>query len=544
MIDFDLTSVRYPVGEHSFKKLRQKNCLYVDKTMYIKPLINQGAFLFLSRPRRFGKSLLLSTLECYFRGEKELFEGTWIGERETEWTTYPVLHFDMSRTSGNSAQAMKSYINGRLEDYEKEYGVVPDRPILDIGERYSKLIESISKATNSQVVILVDEYDNGILETLDKPKEEKEAMSDVLRAFYKQPKAMTNCVKFCMVAGVARFGSYTLFSGGNNYLDISMNDRYAAVCGITQQELLDNFQAGITSLSAVLGWTREKAISALKLKYDSYRFTDTTETVYNPFSLLWAFTENKLANYWIKSGVSKVFVKYLSSSEFDLLELQNLWVTRDRMEAQYSNEDSIPLLFQTGYLTIKDCTIDDGGEAYYRLGIPNGEVRSALVNELMPRYMGLSDNVFTQRYRQLKSQIANGDVPGWITTLKGMIAEIPFRLFNPGKQGTEQDRKASALRVEQTYHIMVHIIFQMLSIDCQSEMAVSGGSIDMVVKTDRYIYVIEFKLGGRPAKALAQIDEKGYAIPWEADGRHLYKIGLVFSSKTRTISQFDYTPKQ
>ncbi|MCC8115257.1 MAG: AAA family ATPase [Bacteroidales bacterium] len=395
MIRFD--EVRYPIGIQDFRALRKGGYLYVDKTEYVARLIWRSKYIFLGRPRRFGKSLLLSTIEYYFRGEKELFDGTWIGDREDEWMAYPVLHFDMSRTMGTTAELMQAHITNRIKAYEKEYGLHYEGNPEDVGDRFSWLIESISKSLGKEVVILIDEYDNGILGTLDSPKEEQEAMSNVLRAFYKQPKAMDRYVKFCMVTGVARFGSYTLFSGPNNYSDISMDPQFAAICGLTQHELLSAFCEGIDNLSKKLNENREDTIEALRQKYDSYRFTESEELVYNPFSLLNAFAEKRLANYWIKSGTSKVFVKYLTRSEFDLLELQKIWVKSDRMEEKYSTEDSIPLLFQTGYLTIKE--VKDG---LFRLGIPNGEVRSALVDQLMPIYLGISEDEFPEMLSKLQ----------------------------------------------------------------------------------------------------------------------------------------------
>ncbi|MCD8385405.1 MAG: AAA family ATPase [Bacteroidales bacterium] len=385
MIQFDDMPVRYPVGEHSFRELRIGGYLYVDKTIFVARLLRQGKFIFLSRPRRFGKSLLLSTIECYFRGEKALFEGTWLGERETEWEAKPVLHFDMSRSNGLRADLLEAYLHRRLEAFEKEYRVDEHPEITDVGDRFSTLIESVHKKTGSKVVILIDEYDKGILETLDFSEQEREAMSNVLRAFYSQPKATTESIEFCMVTGVARFGSYTLFSGPNNFLDISMNPMYADICGITQEELQKNFKNGIQDLADDRNSSYQDTVEELRIKYDSYRFTRGETLVYNPYSLICAFSEKCLDNFWIKSGISKVFVKYLSQTEFDILELEKLWVTRERMEAKYSKEDSIPLLFQTGYLTIKEVR---NGELY-RLGIPNGEVRRALVDQLRPRYMSM-----------------------------------------------------------------------------------------------------------------------------------------------------------
>ncbi len=542
MIRFD--EVRYPIGIQDFRALRKGGYLYVDKTEYVARLIWRSKYIFLGRPRRFGKSLLLSTIEYYFRGEKELFDGTWIGDREDEWVAYPVLHFDMSRTMGTTAELMQAHITNRIKAYEKEYGIHYEGNPDDVGDRFSWLIESISKTLGKEVVILIDEYDNGILETLDSPKEEQEAMSNVLRAFYKQPKAMDRYVKFCMVTGVARFGSYTLFSGPNNYSDISMDPQFAAICGLTQHELLSAFCEGIDNLSKKLNQNREGTIEALRQKYDSYRFTESKELVYNPFSLLNAFAEKRLANYWIKSGTSKVFVKYLTRSEFDLLELQKIWVKSDRMEEKYSTEDSIPLLFQTGYLTIKE--VKDG---LFRLGIPNGEVRSALVDQLMPIYLGISEDEFPEMLSKLQRLVRNGDVPEWIAQIKVMMSKIPYRLFGPtdSKLTDEEARKKakeqSIAHFERSYHLIVDLFFQMLSVEARSEIEIAGGRIDMVVETDRYVYVMEFKLDGTSIDALKQIDEKGYLIPWSADGRKVYKIGISFSSQYRNITDFDYYPK-
>ncbi|MCC8114281.1 MAG: ATP-binding protein [Bacteroidales bacterium] len=534
--------VKYPVGEHDFGELRRGGFVYVDKTRYVYDVNALGKFIFLARPRRFGKSLLLSTFESYFRGEKELFAGTWLGNHEKEWIKYPVLHFDMSETSGKDAEVMNLYLNERLAEYEEDYELPNKAYLNDIGSRFSTLIRGIYRKTGQQVVILIDEYDNGILETLDSSKEEQEAMSNILRAFYKQPKAMTRYVKFCMVTGVARFGSYTLFSGPNNYLDISMMDEYASICGITQRELVDNFEEGILKIANKREETREEAIEDLRQKYDSYRFTESLDLVYNPFSLLCAFIEGRLDNFWIKSGTGKVFIKYLTRSEFDLLELEKLKVTRERMESKYSKTDTIPLLFQTGYLTIKE--VEDS--KLYRLGIPNGEVRSALVNQLMPTFMGISEDYFPELLAKLQRKVKDGDVKGWIEELQSLISKIPHQLFGPtdsqlkDEKEKEKAKSQSIARFERTYHLIVHMAFQMLAVDARSEISIAGGRIDMVVSTNKYVYVMEFKLDGTTAEALNQIDEKGYLLPWQADGRIVYKIGIVFSSKDRNISSYEY----
>lgn len=266
----------------------------------------------------------------------------------------------------------------------REFGLEVESHITDVGNRFRRLIKAVSNKTDRDVVILIDEYDKGILETMD-DQAALDAMSVVLRAFYSQPKSMSDYVHFCMITGVGRFPNYTLFSGPNNFTDISMNEYFAAICGITQDELEKYFPQGIEEIGERNKWSREETIEALRLKYDSYRFTKSREKVYNPFSLLNAFTHRELGDYWIKLGISKVFVKYLSNTDFDLLELRDLWVDQTRMEDIFRKDDNIPLLFQTGYLTI----VDTRGTNLYRLAIPNGEVRSALVKQLgLPLYHG------------------------------------------------------------------------------------------------------------------------------------------------------------
>ncbi|MCC8113474.1 MAG: AAA family ATPase [Bacteroidales bacterium] len=429
--------VKYPVGEHNFRDLREGGFLYVDKTQLVYELIELGKFIFLSRPRRFGKSLLLSTIESYFSGEKELFAGTWLSSQDLQWQEFPILHFDMSQSSGRNSDVMALFLNKCLADYEQEYGLEDNSGLKDVGARFSFLIKGIAQKTGKKVVILIDEYDNGILETLDAPKKEQDAMSAVLRAFYKQPKAMTRYVRFCMVTGVARFGSYTLFSGPNNYLDVSMNPDLATICGITQQELLDNFEEGIQKIATERNESREDAIEDLRQKYDSYRFTRSQAKVYNPYSLLNAFVEGALDNYWIKSGTSKVFVEYLTRSEFDLLELEKIKVTRERMEGKYSKTDTIPLLFQTGYLTIKEVEDFD----LFRLGIPNGEVRNALVNQLMPTFMGISEERFPEMLSRLQRLLKSGDVDGWIKEIQSLLSHIPNQLFGPTQSHADDEKK-------------------------------------------------------------------------------------------------------
>lgn len=515
-----MKSTKYPIGIQTFEQLRNRDCVYVDKTTFIHQLVCCGVTtFFLSRPRRFGKSLLLSTIDAYFKGRKDLFEGLAIYELEKEWKSYPVLHFDFSESQAKSSEVLTEFILWNLNCYEKEFGITETSVIKDVGLRFGALIEKIYQATGKEVVILIDEYDKGILEVLENT-EQLEANQDILRPFFSQIKAKGKYLRFCLITGVARFRNYTIFSGFNNPKDLSMDPKYACICGITKEELLENFNESIISLAENIGLTFDQTVEQLRLKYDGYRFTSSREMVYNPFSILNCFDTDQLENYWVSSGSSKVFVDYLSKSRFDLLDLENMWVTKSRMESTYSTTDPIPLLFQTGYLTIKE--FDMG---LYRLGIPNGEVRNSLVDDLIPRYMGIDKDDLPLMMRDLRRKLDSADINGFMRILQSLVAKIPYQ---------EMDME----NLERTYHLVIYELFLIMGVESRSEVSMSGGRIDLVVETRNYVYVIEFKLGGSVEDALAQIDDRGYHLPWSADGRHVYKIGAVFSPETRTLAEW------
>ncbi len=515
-----MDTLKYPIGMQSFERLRNDGSVYVDKTEYVWRMTHSGAnTYFLSRPRRFGKSLLLSTIEAYFLGKKHLFDGLYLGEHETEWPTYPVIHIDMSDIQATDSKRLEEDLSLTLKKYADRYGVPYNAETGSLGKRFGSLMRDIHDKTGKDVVVLIDEYDKGIIEVLDNA-EELEINQDLLRPFFAQIKSCNDILRFCLITGVARFRHYTIFSGFNNPKDISMDTDYAAICGITEEELLGYFTPGIESMAEAEGVAFDAMVGELRLKYDGYRFTRSNTLVYNPFSILNCFDEQSMDDFWIKSGNSKVFVKYLAKSDFDVTKIEYVRSDKEEMEGTFKADNPIPLLFQTGYLTIKDFK-----RGRYYLGIPNGEVRKALVDELVPQYMGTSLSNFRTRLDDIQDAVMDGEPETLLVNLQSLFASVPYQDID-------------VPRLEKYYHVMVYQIFLMLGIDARSEISMSGGRIDLLVKAQHYVYVMEFKLDGSPEEALAQIDSHAYALPWKADGRKVFKIGVNFSSVTRTLTSW------
>lgn len=367
--------LKYPIGIQDFSKLRTNGYVYIDKTALIYEIANLDQCIFLSRPRRFGKSLLLTTIEEYFKGHKELFAGLKINSLEKGWKSYPVLHFDFNATGNINLSTINDYLQDKLSAYAKQYGIEISPILKDAGARFGNLIEQISRQQGQGVVILIDEYDKGLLAYLSDDKE-LEKMQDFLRGFFSQLKAQDKYIRFAMLTGVARFQHLSIFSDLNNLTDISMDHRYATICGITQAEAHEYLRDGIDKMATASGCGYEEMVGVLKQKYDGYRFSKAEEKVFNPFSLLNALDKHELGSYWVMSGTSKIFIDYLSQSKFDVSELLTVWYSEKELSNKYDKDNPIPLLYQTGYLTIAE---SDGG--FFRLAMPNGEVREALMEQ-------------------------------------------------------------------------------------------------------------------------------------------------------------------
>ncbi len=513
---------KYPIGIQSFPELRNGNYIYVDKTMFIQQLL-LGKYYFLSRPRRFGKSLFLSTLEAYFKGRKELFEGLAIAEVEKEWVEYPVVRIDFNTTEGNDIESVKNSLRIMLMRCAASYAVeIPDYKSMAIADLFTSLILALEAKTGRKVVVLIDEYDKALIEVMHDPGKLGDA-TDTLRPFFSVLKTADEHIKFAFITGVSRFRNTTIFSGFNNPNDISMNGDFASVLGITQQEMEQYFQHGINAIAREYEMPYADMVQVLRDKYDGYRFTRRKEYVYNPFSVLNALYARQLDDAWVKSGTSRILKTYLQGSEFTFDQLTSKWMSANALAATYSKENPTSLFFQTGYLTIREFQDD-----FYKLGIPNQEVQAAIVDLVIPEFVKGTDEYALQDIEtSLRMAIKRGDVDTMMELLRTMLASVPYH---------EIDTRV----LEKHLHLCMYIVFMMLGISTKCEIAQSGGRVDMVARTPWRIYVFEFKLDCAPEDALRQIDDKGYAIPWSADGRKLIKVGVNFSSKTRTIDSWAY----
>ncbi|MCC8036761.1 MAG: ATP-binding protein [Bacteroidales bacterium] len=510
---------RLPLGYQDFKSLRNDGCLYVDKTDILYNLVNDnGKSFFLSRPRRFGKSLLLSTLKYYWEGRKDLFEGLAIAALEQDWNPHAVIHIDMNRVRATNANDLEEDLKAVIGEEAKRLEIEVDLS-RGLGVVFGDLIRRASEKTGRGVVLLFDEYDKGLLETIHEGAK-LERNTDILRNLFVQLKACDEFIKFALITGVARFSHLTLFSGVNNLVDISMNPSYATLCGITEDEMRAYFPNGIKLVAQRLGCDTEDAVLALRQRYNGYRFTAEPITVYNPFNLLQVMSQGIMNDYWARSGSSKTLVEYLKRSSFTIEELSGSQADEIQLASIFDEDNPLALLYQTGYLTIVGVR-----GPFYTLDIPNAEVRNTLVKELFPLYLGVDNAVISTTLRNFMMAVWDSDVEAMMTTIQSLIAKIPNEIMHRNP-------------LEETFHMLVYEIFLLVGIDTESERSVSSGRIDMVATTLRDVYVFEFKLGGTPEEVLAQIDSKEYALSWNADHRRVYKIGAVFSPETRTLSSW------
>lgn len=513
----------YPVGLQSFSKLREGGYLYVDKTEYIHKLIADGSYYFLSRPRRFGKSLFISTIEAFFQGKEELFKGLAISRYEQDWFSHPVFHLDLSGCESGNAASLNAHFDYYLSEWESEYGIPTDRSI-PVALRFKKIIVRAHAVTNRKVIILVDEYDKPLLDTIDNP-ELQEQFRNSLRSFYSNLKSMDSYIRFAMLTGVTRFGQMSIFSDLNNLRDISMVKEYGGICGITEDELHRYFEGSISDFARENEITVEAAYEELKASYDGYRFTirESVE-IYNPFSILNALASRRIDSFWFATGTPTFLAKMILSGKLQLNKLDKMTVPESAVvNVSFDMKSSIlPVLYQSGYLTIKDY---DPKFGMLILGFPNREVKEGFFYQLMNLYTPL-DNVesafcISQFYRDLQ----DGDAEAFMRRMQSL-----FSNFN--KDGFH------FIPCEQHYQDVMYIVVTLLGFHTYIEMKTSSGRIDMVAKTPRYIYIFEFKLDKTAHEAIAQIDDRGYQLPFHADGRELIKVGANFSSHTNSLQSW------
>ncbi|MDO5429998.1 ATP-binding protein [Parabacteroides sp.] len=514
----------YPIGIQNFEKIRKGGYLYIDKTALIYQLANTGSYYFLSRPRRFGKSLLLSTLEAYFQGKKELFEGLAIEKLEKEWTEHPILHLDLNIARYASTSDLEDILNRNLVAWEKLYGADPAERSLPL--RFAGIIDRAYHKTGQRTVILIDEYDKPLLQNLH-DEETQNQLRNMLKPFYGVLKTMDRAIRFALLTGVTKFGKVSVFSDLNNLDDISMRVPYAAICGITEEELRTYFEDDIHELASSLKLTYDETRTLLKRRYDGYHFVAEGPGLYNPFSLLNTFKYMRIDDYWFETGTPSYLVELLKHTHYDLYEMANTETDADTLNSIDSDSNNpIPVIYQSGYLTIKDY---DPEFKIYRLGFPNREVEEGFIKYLLPFYTSVSAPKTPFEIGQFVREVRSGNYDAFFRRLQSFFADTPYEVI--AGQKPERD-------TELHYQNVLFIVFRLVGLYTKVEYHTSNGRIDLVLQTDRYIYIMEFKLNGTAEEALRQIDEKQYALPFANDERKLFKIGVNFSSETRNIEKW------
>ena len=507
----EINDRKLPVGIQSFEKIRKDGYLYVDKTDIIWQLANRGKkYNYLSRPRRFGKSVLVDTLEAYFIGKKELFEGLKIMQMETEWVKRPVIRLDMSR-AGAEPETLRSYLNNIFRQYEGEYSLVPD-PTDSLADRFNAIIVGAYEQTGQQVAILIDEYDSPLQHSWKTPYHE--ACTAIYREVFAILKADDKYEKFVFITGITKFTQISLFSVLNNLSNISFDSEYAALCGITKEEVLRDFKPEINKLAASKGWTFDEAVVQLTAYYDGYHFShENMVDVFNPFSLINALADSKLRNYWASSGATSLLLKFVDDMEIRLKDFDHSALLDTIIETSDVTGGGAELfLYQSGYLTIKGYI-----NGTYLLGIPNFEVRQALNEIVLPTLAMRKNNNLQSTQAFLNVHLSLGNLPEAMKCLKALIADVPY-----------SNKKLACMDMEERYRLIMSTIFNAIGCRVEVEKMIATGRIDMVVETTNFIYVLELKLsnnGGVDA-ATEQMKAKQYAEPFKADKRKVIALAI------------------
>ena len=514
---------RYPIGIQTFSEIIRGGYVYVDKTDLVWQLTHYAKYIFLSRPRRFGKSLLTTTLASYFRGEKDLFEGLKIMELEKEWEQYPVIRLDLSTAKNqDSPDTLRDRLRLLLKPYREEYGSDPEEKTP--GGMLTGLIERAYKKEGRQVVVLIDEYDAPLLDVLYE-NEMLASMRKVMQEFYQPLKASEAMIKFCFITGITKFSQLSIFSTINNLKNVTLLPRFSAICGITEQEVRSVFAEDIQAMANHLGYSPEEMFQRIKLRYDGYHFSEVSDDIYNPYSLLNAFGDLKLSNYWFASGTPTFLIRQMQHYNTDIMSLDRLEVPSSAFDQPTENmKDALPLLYQSGYLTIKDY---DRELESYTLSIPNQEVRIGYVRGLLPIYAGLNDADVQMGFAaKFWKALKQGDVNLAMQHMKSYLAGVPY------VEGFKEKLKDIAT-AEGFFEYTFYLIFSMLNVYAKTQVKCAGGRADMVVWMPDAVYVFELKVHDTAQHALEQIDSHGYAIPYEADGRRVVKVGVQFDAEKR-----------
>ena len=527
------TIMKYPIGIQDFEKIITGGYVYVDKTALVYRLVTEGNIYFLSRPRRFGKSLLVSTLEAYFQGRKDLFKGLAIDELEKEWVKYPVFHLSFGGENFLKHGALDTKLENIIGAWEAEYGTDPNYTTL--GNRFQYVLKAAHQKFGRRAVVLIDEYDKPLLDVLDTGMKTSDGRNEllleehnrnVLKGFYSVFKEADKNLQFVLLTGVTKFSQVSVFSGFNQPADISLDGRYEALCGITEEELYHVFADAIERLGIKYKYTLEQIKEKLKKQYDGYHFSDELTDIYNPFSILNVFDSNRIADYWFSTGTPTYLIRLLTHTQENLNELTGKYYDPSQfIDYKADVEMPLPMIYQSGYLTIKDCDLDMGT---FLLDFPNDEVKKGFVTLVANNYLQ-SEKDSGSWARDIVGALKTGDLEQVRKLLTSFLADIPYSMR---RKETERER-------ERYFHYTFYLLMRMVSCyTVYTEKQQSEGRVDCIVETPDYIYIFEFKLDGTADEALQQIEEKGYARPYEADKRKLFKVGTVFSSEIGTISEF------
>ena len=517
---------KYPIGTYTFEGFIEDDYLYIDKTDLVWKIAHEAKFIFLSRPRRFGKSLLTTTLKSYFEGRKDLFEGLKIMGLETEWKAYPTFRFDLSGIKELKIENMQDSLRRSVADYEQKFGLVSDSK--EPGDALKKLFKAIYETTGEKSVIILDEYDAPLLNYLDKP-EPLEEVRRILKEFYTPLKESDAYLHYVFITGITKFSQLSIFSTINNLINVSLMPKYAAICGLTEEEVYENFSEEIEAIAQEYEISPEEAGLKLKEHYDGYHFAEKSPDIYNPFSVLTAMKMCDLGDYWFSTGNSGSLARIIASYGTDLSSVDGVRLPAAEFDLPTeAMKNAIPLLYQAGYITIKDFNKQS---RCYTLGIPNGEVRVGLMTNLMPMTFETTSLKMHDMAMRFKLAIIDNDIEGALNALKSFFASIPY----PENKDTVLK---TAEQMEFYYKRLFFMAFSFMNVQLYTEVPQAVGRPDVAMFLGDTVYVYEIKLDGTAAEAMAQIEEKHYALPYENQGKKVVKIGIGFSTQTRTFEEW------
>ena len=510
---------KYPIGIQNFQSLREDGYAYVDKTAFVYELAQSGKYYFLSRPRRFGKSLFLSTLEAYYQGKKELFKGLTLEQLEKDWKVYPVLHLDLNVGKFDTPEALYERLDHYLSSWEKAYSLIPETS-QSPATRFENVISQAYDKTGQKVVILVDEYDKPLLQAIGNKALQDEYRA-MLKSVYGVAKTMDGYIQMAFFTGVTKFSKVSVFSDLNNLKDISLTQQYAEICGITEKEIRKNFDVDVTQMAEANQLNKEECYAKLKENYDGYHFCKKSVGMYNPFSLINALCDKDFNDYWFETGTPTFLVETLKRNNYELENMTREEVTADLLGSLDAiDTNPLPLLYQSGYLTIKDYKPRFDS---YILGFPNGEVERGFTRFLFRYYAPIRVDQSVSFINNFTIEVESGQPEKFMSRLEAMFASQDYQIMGD---------------TELYFHNVTSLVFKMLGFYVDVERHTSDGRMDMLVQTKDYIYIFEFKIDKSADEALKQIEGKQYAKPFESDARKLYKIGVNFSSETRRIDSW------